>query len=478
MANSYIQLNDNCFQKSLRAKECILLVESYELKLRHELHDILELCTKVSEVVNNSDFKPVYQINIFDYYGGIIETGTSYFLKEILNYKKGKDAIIVKSFVEHFLCDTDFDLSWIKEPNIICEYHNIDIIIKEKREDKSNYAIIIENKLKGAVFQRNQLARYIATLEGKGLDYDENKIFIVVLPDKKYNYDLHLQCSTWRLPPDWEKPNSQRQCRLKNNETRCYCDIGKELPCCAKCDKNIKKRFKLRTKIVYDELSEWLENDCINAIPSEEKPLRTTIYQFSNYLRGLYNNRINDKLLMDIKEFLKKELFQSDSKASAIDQWKVVNDKINDINYLEAGLNKLREDLAKESIREWYNELKTQYQQLEFNDNNKQFDLTIQNIGCGCRVDNSNGIQKFKWFFWVDPSSIKDNKGNINKEKEEEIKSIVNGIIDNANYSGSELSERQSNINGGDICFGFTENGAKLCKALFESALELKYINN
>lgn len=54
------------------------------------------------------------------------------------------------------------------------EENRIDILVKEQ-----SYAVIVENKIHDAIFQRNQLARYINVT--KSLTNEDN-VFIVLLP--------------------------------------------------------------------------------------------------------------------------------------------------------------------------------------------------------------------------------------------------------------------------------------------------------
>ena len=85
------------------------------------------------------------------------EVNISLIFSKILSYnnKEGKK-IVLENFINTFIksainVDINFDNAKIVE-----EENDIDILIKT-----DTIAIIIENKIKGANFQRNQLARYI-----------------------------------------------------------------------------------------------------------------------------------------------------------------------------------------------------------------------------------------------------------------------------------------------------------------------------
>lgn len=88
------------------------------------------------------------------------EVNISLIFSKILSYnnKEGKK-IVLENFISTFIksainVDINFDNAKIVE-----EENDIDILIKT-----DTIAIIIENKIKGANFQRNQLARYIKKL--------------------------------------------------------------------------------------------------------------------------------------------------------------------------------------------------------------------------------------------------------------------------------------------------------------------------
>lgn len=73
--------------------------------------------------------------------------------------------VLLESFIQSFI---NKDIV-VEAPMITAEKEHLDIAVRDK-----HYAIIIENKLKDAVFQRNQLARYIARM--KEHNYIENSI--------------------------------------------------------------------------------------------------------------------------------------------------------------------------------------------------------------------------------------------------------------------------------------------------------------
>ena len=73
---------------------------------------------------------------------------------------------------------TTFDPPKVDKPKITAEKHRIDGLIQEK----GKYAIIIENKVCGAVEQEGQLGRYIDKC--RELGYDQSDIYILYLFDR------------------------------------------------------------------------------------------------------------------------------------------------------------------------------------------------------------------------------------------------------------------------------------------------------
>lgn len=144
------------------------------LHIMNELEDILQLADELSQYLEEFKASSIYDINLFEK-PKIEENHISYLLYKILDYKGKEGKIIYKRFIEIFFPEL---IKQIKTPEITFEkvYH-IDILIKDK-----DYAIIIENKIFGAVFQRNQLARYIKRLLDER--FSKERIYIVIIPQK------------------------------------------------------------------------------------------------------------------------------------------------------------------------------------------------------------------------------------------------------------------------------------------------------
>ena len=183
------------------------------LELNKELEENIEYCDNIADIKSRIKDEGVTEINILNELN-VDEPDTSQVFASILKSKKN---VVLSKFINDYLNKVGFDFE-VKRPVITAEKkYRIDILIEDK-----DYAIIIENKLLGAVYQRNQLSRYIKRIENEG--YKPEQIFIVIIPSY-YSDDYldNIRCSVWKLPHDWELPNSQRECAW-HDEYCCQCD--------------------------------------------------------------------------------------------------------------------------------------------------------------------------------------------------------------------------------------------------------------
>lgn len=307
------------------------LVHSVESHTQQVYQEALELTDGLKECMENSPNKPPFSINYLEYYNSY-EPVTSWIIRHFFAYKYNGHHPFFESFAKTFLQGIGFRLDWINEPIIDKdhEYKSIDILVRDKQ-----YAVIIENKLKGAEFQLNQLARYITTMRDEG--YSNEQIFVVILPkDDINNEDLYE--SVWKLPKDWQSTTSTRKCRV--NDHTCWCDYDGYTPKahCRKCQ-SLMLLYENRTLFVHKELSEWLY-DCVanNGVGLQETErtkqyvLQSAALQFVDFLNSLYKTRENDKYKMDMQKFLSEQLKLKD--LDIPEQLSVLADKMNDVQKL------------------------------------------------------------------------------------------------------------------------------------------------
>lgn len=362
-------------------------VESYTLQTYQEA---MALSDGLKECMENSPNKPPFSINYLEYYN-CYEPVTSWIIRHFFAYRYNGHHPFFESFARTFLQRIGFNMNWIDAPIIDKdhEYKNIDILVRDKQ-----YAVIIENKLKGAEFQLNQLARYIATIRDEG--YLDEQIFVVILPKDDINND-DLRDSVWKLPKDWQSTTSCRKCRVDNHT--CWCDYEDYTPKvhCEKCQ-SLMRLFESHTLFVHKELSDWLYDSVVNnnvKLPESERTkqyvLQSAAMQFIDFLNYIYKTRENDKYKMDMQKFLSEQLKLNDFKT--LEQLSLIADKKKEVQKLSEEIDVLY--WAK--MQEYIVELSKKYQILKEGSEGYFYSkLTIENKQLKLRIgDDDNNCGPF-----------------------------------------------------------------------------------
>lgn len=352
------------------------LSDSWTLWKQSCLMENLVLATEFKTMMDSCELRPLYNLNLIDFFNPK-EPVTSRMLEQIFSYSSKKEGyVVLRNFCERFLAPCGFDCRKISEPEIIAERNgHIDLRITEENK----YAIIVENKLKGADFQRNQIARYIQKIKDEG--YDNNQIYIVILPQQR---NVIINPSVWRLPPDYRSStNVERKCGIYDDKL-CWCDFPErkqtdyESKHCSKCVKEWEKEFSNHTRILHQDFAKWLiETESV--LPSRELNVRSAILQFADYLNGLYNTRTDQKLNKMITDFLRDKL----NLTTSASDFRKLNRKIEEIEELEDGLKALRLEISSELIDLWHDRLLKKWPMLR-NEPGKSFGILIQGMWFGC----------------------------------------------------------------------------------------------
>lgn len=399
--------------------------------------ELISLAEQLQHEREHSVYKQPYTVNLFEHYNSV-EPVTSWALAEILKYNVDGNFVLLSLFAERFLSDIGFDVSLIKHPTIIAEKEgHIDVQIKEP----NSYAIIIENKVKGAGYKRNQLARYINQFQKKG--YKDEQIFIVLLPkycSSKLDYLNSLDSTIWCLPSD-DEPDIQDE----NNKGIKY-------------KKDYRQSFGVRTVVIHKEITEWFINECLNKIPESEIIIKSFLIQFSDFLNSIYNNRDNKKLTEEMEQYLRERLL--DSNDSAMNSWRKVNQKIEEIDNLKKEMENLRSSVYGEVIDEWYEQLREEWSpDLLKREPKQNFGIFIQGVWCGCWCETDNGGEPH-WGFWDEDYSDRETK-----------KKMVEEILDFAQMFGLGASDSAHWIQ-----WNRTQDGANDCRNLYNAAVKLGYL--
>lgn len=404
-----------------------------------------------------------YATNILDILNPT-EPLVSKILCSFLSFTQNGKFCLWRSFTEKFLSHFGFDKQWVKQPVFSSEENRIDILVKEQR-----YAVIVENKIHDAIFQRNQLARYINVT--KSLTNEDN-VFIVLLPyESSDGYIEDIPDSVWRLPCDWKVSNNERKCALRGDSTLCACDIEnlsenkqKEFKC--KDCINFKEHYLNRTKVLDNSFLDWLDQEIENA--SADAIMQSAMILFSDYLKGIRHLRNKDMFIMCVTKYLRDKLFLKEDTVS--EKLKKISEMNESVIDLKNGLEKLAVTYSENLIDEWYKLFEEWYNKLQVKgsyaltkNTPTSFYIEINDIQIGCwsGKDNQNP-QYFKYPYW-----------GFKKLNEHEIQDseMINNIKTKAC-----VEVLHDDSNGSFLSWGSTTNGFEDLKKYVQAAITLGYM--
>lgn len=423
---------------------------SYNILKEIAIKQLLELAAEYNKLKSRSGNKPLYQLNLLD----ILHTEephTSKFLASILNYSEDGKYIVLESFIDKFLSLAGLDKSSVISPIITAEKSHVDVRILD-----NNFAIIIENKLMNAPFQRNQLGRYIE--DTKNLGYSDEQIFLVILP-QYFNPDLinSIRASVWKCPPDGlVSSNDDRTCAY-SDKYKCWCDMNdlqpnsSEVTHCQKCH-DFRPSFKNRTVIIHSQLSDWLY-EIEQIIEPKQTILKSAISQFADFTKGQYDIRVNNHLFMDIQKLINETMFPEG--ATALTKWDILYEKAKELSEIQSAVAAMRLQLSKDLIDEWYHELKPEFEPLQ-REVQKSFGINITGVWVGCWSGSNNNGSPY-WGFYC------ENKG------EESQRAMVRKILEECDIKSDKSSPNF-------ISWDNTRHGAEKCRMFYNAAKKLGYL--
>ncbi len=337
----------------------------------------------------------------------IDEEANSRILKEILSIRRNNRYEFFEMFVRSFLGDS-FDHS-IKNPKFSNEEHRIDILVKD-----SDYAIIFENKIRGAVDQKNQLARYIESMQKEG--YTNEKIFVVYLP-----LDDHepSDCS-------WKKPQECcRNCRQENTD---------------KCRDFYSYREEFEPRYLRlsfsDDILPWIKEEVIPECKVMDQQLYTALIQYKVYLETLSRyDELNDTEKMEIKDQLRGMLKFTDND---FENHSLVVKQLRDLRTVADQLESLEFEARENCVKDISGRLQSEYPdckvQLRPDKHWYFFGLHFQFRGKMYRIGlEENVSQKRVYYGFLPPSGMKV------ADVKEEISDIVNHYMSLSGFHSSAV---------------------------------------
>lgn len=411
-------------------------------------YKVLRHAAEVFRLCKKEEYTPLYDANFLEI-ANPYEPKTSKMIEAILKYKQDGEFILFKSFARRFLCPLGFNEKWIENPNIHAEKEHMDIRILDK--EKKQYAVFFENKLKGAPFQRNQIARYIQKL----IDNNYNKIYIVLLPGHiNSNFINEIPISVWRFH---QKKHDTTECANKGNKTTCWCDDDRTKKKCPEyirdsCTKDYFEKYSSNTISIDKTFVEWLIL-ASGKVESKQTILIDSMVLFANYIKKIYNMTYPDKLIMEIKNYLKQTIFEDD--LTAAKKLEIAEQELSNVDAVHETLKSM---VAELKVDVWYNRLQIKWSKIKREAN--CFYIPIKEVKVGYwdgTIDNNNTPY---WGFQCS-NPLSEQKNMVKKIlKELNIKPnkhTTPGFLVWANWDENDLKEDE------------------ICDAIYKKAKELGY---
>lgn len=253
-----------------------------------------------------------YSINLLDEIHANENAHSRIFRKLLLftESKKNKPKYpILELFLKYL--GHPFDILMQDAPEITAEKMRIDLLVRDK-----NFAIIIENKINGAVDQDAQMQRYVECIKEAGTS---NEML----------YILYLT----------EQGGSPSESSFSQNDRQYFGNRYQE----------ISYRHTI-LPFLQDKLNPWV-NDKAESVLVEF--LRTACHQYIDYLEGRFYMRKGEvKMTESLKNMLKEKMGFSDDAMKTIRKLELISDNRETINRISEYLDELQYEILAERITE------------------------------------------------------------------------------------------------------------------------------
>ena len=306
---------------------------------------LLNLAKGISEIINRNR---VYNANIITELHAN-ENAHSRILRMFLQYDDGKKKYpILGKFLDIPKVKQVFGNKEFKSPVFTNERERIDVLIEEPR----SFAIIVENKIKGATDQKRQLERYIESVNRYGVPYDNiYAIYLTDSGDKEVSDDSFTDIAKERL--GYKDEN----------------DMGRFVP----------------MNYRYDILP-WLEKEVLPNCSYKEDLLISALKQYIDYLKCMFGIIENEEQKILIMEKLKKEIGISGNDLESVEK---CFKTIEELECLKNMVVELKKDLVanwveeyiKKPFGEYLNGIDPMYELVVKFDSFERFDIAVHYKG-------------------------------------------------------------------------------------------------
>ena len=266
--------------------------------------ELIRLAKEIYNLFQEQTSKLPYGANVIDELHAN-ENAHSRILRLLLAYKGSNNYTVYASFLRlmanHCIAFQNME---VVSPEFKNEEGRIDVLIKESLS-KIPFAVIIENKVRDAVDQDEQIQKY---LEKMMTEFSSDRIFVIYLTK-----DGEKQVADYSLT---EKAKTILGMTDESN--------GRYIP----------------LNYRYDILP-WLEQEVLPNLPLKEDLLAASVKLYIDYLKGMFNMRANEKpILASIYAKMRNELNinRIEDSISAFKQIDFLNSSIS---------NMLNEDIEK-----------------------------------------------------------------------------------------------------------------------------------
>ena len=270
---------------------------------------LLNLAKEISEIINRNR---VYNANIITELHAN-ENAHSRILRMFLQYDDGKKEYpILRKFLQIPKVKKIFGNKEFEFPVFSNEQERIDVLIEEPH----SFAIIVENKIKGATDQNRQLERYIKSVNAHGVPCDNI-------------YAIYLTDSGDKEVSDHSFTDDAKKCLGYKDEN----DMGRFVP----------------MNYRYDILP-WLEKEVLPNCIEKEELLISALKQYIDYLKCMFGIIENEEQKILIMEKLKKEIGISGNDLESVEK---CFKTIEELECLKNRVVELKKDLVVNWVEEY-----------------------------------------------------------------------------------------------------------------------------
>lgn len=301
-------------------KDEFILLETINNEIIKQFSDLLKKGDILCRTYKMEKLKLPYHLNIIDELH-INENGHSRILMRLFCYRnENGEYVFLKSFIDYIKSKThseEFNRIKIESPLVTQEIQRIDLWVRDR-----SYALIFENKVYDAVDQDAQLHRYIEKTRDAG--FKKKDIFVIYLPQF-----YHEPCDQ-----SWGKNKSE---------------------------------FESRFAIIsfQEDIIVWLKEYILPNINCKDQFLYTAVFQYIDYLEGLFSLRtINNSLIMNLEKLF-DEQFGLSNCSSDKERMELLNDKISDFESIINQIRNLKNKYRQKIIDSWKEDIKNRYPMLK-----------------------------------------------------------------------------------------------------------------